>query len=140
AEKDNLAWKEREWYIKNDLADLFQRSVTVSDLRVADIRTEIQKAIEQRNVIENRLKEEAREPGRKEIIAEFKSLLSSFPEKMGSMQSQLTKYKESASDLHSLRANVHSISSILDQKVKECDALSVRSAGQLAEINRLHVV
>ncbi|CAJ2669900.1 unnamed protein product [Trifolium pratense] len=140
AEKDNLAWKEREWYIKNDLADLFQRSVTVSDLRVADIRTEIQKAIEQRNVIENRLKEEAREPGRKEIIAEFKSLLSSFPDEMGSMQSQLTKYKESASDLHSLHANVHSISSILDQKVKECDALSVRSADQLAEINRLHVV
>ncbi|GAU46269.1 hypothetical protein TSUD_174450 [Trifolium subterraneum] len=140
AEKDNLAWKEREWYIKNDLADLFQRSVTVSDLRVADIRTEIQKATEQRNVIENRLKEEAREPGRKEIIAEFKSLLSSFPEEMGSMQSQLTKYKESASDLHSVRADVHSISSILDQKVKECDALSVRSAGQLAEINKLLVV
>ncbi|WJX81476.1 ubiquitin-like modifier hub1 [Trifolium repens] len=140
AEKDNLAWKDREWYIKNDLADLFQRSATVSDLRVADIRTEIQKAIEQRNVIENRLKEEAREPGRKEIIAEFKSLLSSFPEEMGSMQSQLTKYKESASDLHSLRADVHSISSILDQKVKECDALSVRYAGQLAEINRLLVV
>ncbi|WJX75961.1 ubiquitin-like modifier hub1, variant 2 [Trifolium repens] len=140
AEKDNLAWKEREWYIKNDLADLFQRSATVSDLRVADIRTEIQKAIEQRNVIENRLKEEAREPGRKEIIAEFKSLLSSFPEEMGSMQSQLTKCKESASDLHSLRADVHSISSILDQKVKECDALSVRSAGQLAEINRLLAV
>jgi E3 ubiquitin-protein ligase BRE1 len=116
---------------------------------VADIRTEIQKAIEQRNVIENRLKEEAREPGwyfpsflckacyliplwftigdafafasgRKEIIAEFKSLLSSFPEEMGSMQSQLTKYKESASDLHSLRADVHSISSILDQKVVVC--------------------
>lgn len=78
--------------------------------------------------------------GRKEIIAEFKSLLSSFPEEMGSMQSQLSKYKESASDIHSLRADVHSISSILDQKVKECDALSVRSAGQLAEINRLLAV
>lgn len=140
AEKDGLTWREREWYIKNDLADLFQRSVEVSDLKVADIRTEIRKTIEQRDVIENKLKEEAREPGRKEIIAEFKSLLSSFPEEMGSMQSQLSKYKESASDIHSLRADVHSISSILDQKVKECDALSVRSAGQLAEINRLLAV
>lgn len=58
--------------------------------------------------------------GRKEIIAEFKSLLSSFPEEMGPMQSQLSKYKESASDIHSLRADVHSISSILDQKVGFC--------------------
>lgn len=55
--------------------------------------------------------------GRKQIIAEFKSLLSTFPEEMGSMQSQLSKCKESASDIHSLRADVQSISSILDQKV-----------------------
>lgn len=33
------------------------------------------------------------------------------------MQSQLSKYKESASDIHSLRADVQSISSILDRKV-----------------------
>ncbi|XP_061355965.1 E3 ubiquitin-protein ligase BRE1-like 1 [Gastrolobium bilobum] len=136
-EKDNLAWREREWYVKSDLADIFQRSVAVSDIRAADICTEIQKKIEERNVIENKLKEEAREPGRKQIIAEFRSLVSSFPEEMGSMQSQLTKYKESASDIHSLRADVQSISSILDRKVKECDVLSVRSAGQLAEIKKL---
>lgn len=55
--------------------------------------------------------------GRKEIIAEFKSLVSSFPEEMGSMQSQIRKYKESASDIHSLRADVQSVSSILDRKV-----------------------
>lgn len=56
----------------------------------------------------------------KEIIAEFKSLLSSFPEEMGSMQNQLSKHKESASDIHSLRADVQSISSILDRKVGVC--------------------
>ncbi|KHN15380.1 E3 ubiquitin-protein ligase BRE1-like 1 isoform X1 [Glycine soja] len=136
-EKDNLAWREREWYIKNDLADVFQRSVAVSDFRVADLRFEIQKKIEERYVIENKLKEEARGPGRKQIIAEFKSLVSSFPDEMGSMQIQLRKYKESASDIHSLRADVKSVSSILDRKVKECDVFSVRSAGQLAEIKRL---
>ncbi|WVZ06598.1 hypothetical protein V8G54_019944 [Vigna mungo] len=136
-EKDNLTWREREWYIKNDLADIFQRSVTVSDFRVAHLHSEIQKKIEEGNMIENKLKEEAREPGRKQIIAEFKSLVSSFPEEMGSMQSQLRKYKESASDIHSLRADVQSVSSILDRKVKECDAFSVRSASQLTEIERL---
>ncbi|KAG5088186.1 hypothetical protein JHK86_000798 [Glycine max] len=136
-EKDNLAWREREWYIKNDFADVFQRSVAVSEFRVADLRSEIQKKIEERNVIENKLKEEAREPGRKQIIAEFKSLVSSFPDEMGSMQSQLRKYKESASDIHSLRADVKSVSSILDRKVKECDVFSVRSVGLVAEIKRL---
>ena len=55
--------------------------------------------------------------GRKQIIAEFKSLVSSFPDEMGSMQIQLRKYKESASDIHSLRADVKSVSSILDRKV-----------------------
>lgn len=56
------------------------------------------------------------------------------------MQSQLSKYKESASDIHSLRADVQSISSILDRKVKECDLLSVKSTGQLAEIKKLHAM
>lgn len=37
--------------------------MTVSDFRLANIRTEIQKTIEERNMIENKLKEEAREPG-----------------------------------------------------------------------------
>ncbi|KAF1884032.1 hypothetical protein Lal_00012992 [Lupinus albus] len=139
-EKDNLAWSEREWYIKNDIADIFQRSIAVSDSRVADLRAEIQKMIHERNMIENKLKEEAREPGRKQVIAVFKSLVSSFPKEMESMETELSKYKESASDIHSLRADLASLASISERKVKECDNLSVRSAGQLAEINRLHAV
>lgn len=56
--------------------------------------------------------------GRKEIIAEFKALVSSFPEKMGSMQNKLAKHKESAADIHSLRADVESLTDILNRKVK----------------------
>ncbi|KAF1895888.1 hypothetical protein Lal_00033951 [Lupinus albus] len=139
-EKDNLAWREREWYIKNDIADIFQRSVTVSDSRVADLRAEIQKKIDERAVIENKLEEEAREPGRTQVIAEFKSLVSSFPKEMESMETELSKYKESASDIHTLRADLASFASIVERKVKECHVFSVRSAGQHAEINRLHAV
>ncbi|KAF7844930.1 E3 ubiquitin-protein ligase BRE1-like 1 isoform X1 [Senna tora] len=139
-EKDNLVWREREWYIKSDLVDVFQRSVAVSDSKAADFGAEIKKKIEERNVIENKLQEAAREPGRKQIIADFRSLVSSFPEEMGSMQRQLSKYKEAASDIHSLRADVQSLSSILERKVREFDALSIRSADQLAEIQRLLAV
>lgn len=56
--------------------------------------------------------------GRKEIIAEFKVLVSSFPEKMGRMQNQLAKHKETAADIHSLRADVESLTNILNCKVK----------------------
>lgn len=55
--------------------------------------------------------------GRKEIIAEFKALVSSFPADMESMQTQLRKYKEAASDVHSLRAEVLSLSNVLKRKV-----------------------
>ncbi len=55
--------------------------------------------------------------GSKEIIAEFKALVSSFPEEMGNMQRQLSTYKEAASDIHYLRADVQSLSTVLDRKV-----------------------
>ena len=55
--------------------------------------------------------------GRKKIVSEFRALVSSFPEAMGSMQSQLHKYKEAASDVHSVRAFMQSLSSIIDRMV-----------------------
>ncbi|XVF73484.1 hypothetical protein PTKIN_Ptkin12aG0204800 [Pterospermum kingtungense] len=139
-EKDNLAWREKELSIKNDIADVFRRSVAVADSRASHLGAEIQRQIDERKRFEAKLEEASREPGRKEIIAEFKSLLSSFPKEMSSMQSQLGKCKETAGDIHSLRADVQSLSSILDRKVKECENLSVRSADQLAEIRKLRAM
>ncbi|KAF5470011.1 hypothetical protein F2P56_010564 [Juglans regia] len=139
-EKDNILWRERELNIKNDIADVFRRSSAVADFRAADLGIEIQKQIEEINMIESKLKEASREPGRKEIIAEFKTLLSSFPEDMSIMQSELSKYKEAASDVHSLRADVQSLSCILERKVKECEASSARSADQVAEMQKLQAL
>ncbi|XP_059451247.1 E3 ubiquitin-protein ligase BRE1-like 1 isoform X1 [Corylus avellana] len=139
-EKDNLAWRERELNIKNDIVDVFRRSSAVADSRATDLKIVIQRQIEERNMIEAKLKEASREPGRKEIIAKFKTLVSSFPEKMSTMQSELSKYKEAASDVHSLRADVQSLSSILERKVKECETLSARSADQVTEMQKLQAV
>ncbi|GMI98274.1 REDUCED DORMANCY 4, histone mono-ubiquitination 1 [Hibiscus trionum] len=139
-EKDNLVWREKELIIKNDIADVFQRSLALSDARASNTRAEIRRQIDARKRIEAKLEEASREPGRKEIIAEFKSLLSSFPEEMSSMQSQLGKYKEDAVDIHSLRADVQSLSTTLARKVKECENLSVRSAEQVAERNKLQAM
>lgn len=139
-EKDNLAWREKEMDMKNDLLDVFHRNSVLTDSRITELRTEIQKQISLKNMIETRLEEASREPGRKEIIAEFKALVSSFPEDMGSMQSQLSTYKEAASDIHSLRADVQSLKTVLHRKAKELETLSARSADQVAELGKLQTV
>ncbi|GMJ01421.1 REDUCED DORMANCY 4, histone mono-ubiquitination 1 [Hibiscus trionum] len=139
-EKDNLAWRENELNIKSDVADVFQRSLAVSNSRASYLGAEIQQQIDERKRIEAKLEEASREPGRKEIIADFKNLLSSFPEAMSSMQSQLGKYKEAAADIHSLRADVQSLSNILDKKAKECENLAVRSSEQVVEMHKLQAM
>ena len=55
--------------------------------------------------------------GRKKVVSEFRALVSSFPEAMGSMQSQLHKCKEAATNAHSVRADMLSLSSIIDRMV-----------------------
>ncbi|KAJ6675598.1 RING FINGER PROTEIN-RELATED [Salix viminalis] len=139
-EKDTLVWKERELNMKNDLVDVCRRSTAVVDSRIADLGKEIQKQINERNMIETNLEEASRDPGRKDIIAEFKALVSSFPEEMCSMQSQLSNFKEASSDIHSLRADVQSLSAVLDMKAKQCESLSFRSSSQITEINKLQSV
>ncbi|XP_039046544.1 E3 ubiquitin-protein ligase BRE1-like 1 [Hibiscus syriacus] len=139
-QKDNLAWREKELSIKNDIADVFQRSLAVADSRASHLEGEIQRKFDEIKGIKVKLEKASVQPGRKEIIADFKSLLSSFPEAMSSMQSQLGKYKEAAVNIQSLRADVQSLSSIHDRKKKESENLSVRSADQVAEIHNLQTM
>ncbi|KAJ8541679.1 hypothetical protein K7X08_002495 [Anisodus acutangulus] len=139
-EKDNLSWREKEMNLKNDIIDVFRRSSTIADSRIAWLEKEIQKHMQERNMIEAKLQEASKEPGRKEIIAEFKKLVSSFPKTMGNMQNQLSNYKETASDVHSLRADVQSLSSILDRKSKELATLSAKSASQVTEMLKLQAM
>ncbi|XP_011650648.1 E3 ubiquitin-protein ligase BRE1-like 1 isoform X2 [Cucumis sativus] len=136
-EKDNIMWKEKELNIKNNILDVLRRSSTVSDTRINDLEILIQKQKDGKQSIENKLVEVLKEPGRKKIVSEFRALVSSFPEAMGSMQSQLHKYKEAASDVHSVRADLQSLSSIIDRMEKECENLSSRSKDQQAEIQKL---
>ncbi|KAK1412273.1 hypothetical protein QVD17_33387 [Tagetes erecta] len=136
-EKDNLGWREKEFSMKNDIGDVLRQSSAVSDSRIKDLQMEIQKQVDRRKFVECKLEEASREPGRKEIIAKFRTFVSSFPQDMESMQTQLRKHKEASSDVQSLRADVQSLSAILDRKTKELEALSSRSFAQSDEIQRL---
>ncbi|KAL8495504.1 hypothetical protein ACS0TY_019591 [Phlomoides rotata] len=139
-EKESLYWKEKECQMKNELADVLHRSSAAVDSRISDLEIEIQRYKKEKDQIEAKLEAACKEPGRKEIIAEFKALVSSFPEKMGSMQNQLAKHKETAAEIHSLRADVGSLSNILDRKAKEMEILTSRSTQQNAEIQKLKTV
>ncbi|KAL0720488.1 hypothetical protein Bca4012_035087 [Brassica carinata] len=137
-EKDSIFWKERELNIKNELVDVSRRTAAVADSRMASLDVEIQKQLDEKTRIKTRLGNISKERGRKEIFADMKALVSSFPGEMSSMRSQLSNYKETAGGIHSLRADVQSLSGVLCRKTKECEALHLRSAGYTAQLRDLN--
>ncbi|KAL9252735.1 E3 ubiquitin-protein ligase BRE1-like 1-like protein [Drosera capensis] len=136
-EKDNLPWREREANILNELGDLYGRTSFVAESRINELGVEIQKQIDERHMIETKIQDSLREPGRKEIISKFKVHASSFPENMNAMQSQLSKYKEAAKGIHSLRANVQSLTNVLSRKKTELESLSTKCSEQEVDLQRL---
>ncbi|XP_074272824.1 E3 ubiquitin-protein ligase BRE1-like 1 [Silene latifolia] len=139
-EKDKVLWKERDAVVRNDLGDAFRRTLTTAGSRIHELEADIRRLKDQRKRIEAMLQEASREPGRKEIISNFREFVSSFPEDMSSMQSNLRKYKDTASDVHSLRAELQSFLNIHGRKAKELVTLSSRSVDQDAEMRSLQAV
>ncbi|XP_072988140.1 E3 ubiquitin-protein ligase BRE1-like 1 isoform X1 [Typha latifolia] len=136
-EKENFIWHEKEVTVKVDLADISHRVSGHFESRISELEHDLQKLIDGKTLLEVKLEEAARGPGRKEIVSEFKTLVSSLPKDMDVMQSELSKHKEAASKLQSLRAEVQSLSCILNRKENELVSLSGRSAQDLSEIKRL---
>ncbi|XP_013692234.1 E3 ubiquitin-protein ligase BRE1-like 1 isoform X1 [Brassica napus] len=137
-EKDSIFWKERELNIKNELVDVSRRIASVADSRMASLDVEIQKQHDEKARIKTRLGNISKERGRKELFADTKALVSSFPGEMSSMRSQLSNYKETAGGIHSLRADAQSLSGVLCRKGKECEALHLRSAGYASQLRDLN--
>lgn len=138
AEKDKFSWRERQANLSIDSCDVYRRFCTVADSRINDLGAEIEKQRDARKHVEVQLAAYIQEPGIKEVISKFRAFVSSFPEDMSRIQSQLKKYKDLAANVHSLRADVQSLTNILDRKVQEQEVLSARSVNQESEVQRLH--
>ncbi|KAJ3706923.1 hypothetical protein LUZ61_010628 [Rhynchospora tenuis] len=136
-EKDKLFWREKESSLKADIGEISQMKNSYYESRFSELQLYLQKLTDERSIMERKLEEALREPGRKQIIVEFKALVSSLPNEMAIMQSELNKHKEAASDLHLLRAEVQSLSSMLKQKESEMEGLSSRVSYADSEIKRL---
>uniref|UniRef100_A0A0D9W7W9 E3 ubiquitin protein ligase n=1 Tax=Leersia perrieri TaxID=77586 RepID=A0A0D9W7W9_9ORYZ len=137
ADKDRFVWQERQFNLKVDLAEIPERVSTYCESRIADLKKDIQKLRDERNMLILKLEEASREPGRNQVITKFKDLVSSIPREMGAMQHEMTKHKEASLELNSLRAEVHSLSSILSRKEHDNEEASCRSACAGSDITQL---
>lgn len=137
AERDNLVRREKEMNLKVESSDIARRAAALSESRVAELEADLQECMNERNLLENRLEEALQESGRKDIINEFKVMVSTLHKEMGMMQAHLNKFKEAACEVHSLRAEVHSLTRILNRKSSECKNLSNKCASQASEIKSL---
>lgn len=139
-EKDTFIWYEKEVTVRADLADVSGGFSTLSESHIAELEQDVQKLAKEISAIEAKLEQISEEPGRSEIIAKFKLLVTSLPKDTAVIQRELSNYKEAASDIHCLRAEVQSLSSRLDRKVRELESLSNRAAQQVSEIKKLQAV
>ncbi|XP_048565181.1 E3 ubiquitin-protein ligase BRE1-like 1 isoform X5 [Triticum urartu] len=135
--KDKMIWQEREVNVKVDLSGIPHRVSLNCESSIAVLEQNRQKVVDEKNMLALKLEESSREPGRNQIISEFKALVSSLPGEMGAMQTELSKYKDDASELHSLRAEVHSVSDILARKEHTINESLCRSAHAGSEIRDL---
>ncbi|KAG8065622.1 hypothetical protein GUJ93_ZPchr0004g38501 [Zizania palustris] len=139
-DKDKFVWQERQFNLKVDLAEIPDRVSAFCESRIADLKKDIQKLCDEKNMLVLKLEEASREPGRNQVITKFKALVSSIPREMSAMQSEMTKHKEASLELNSLRAEVHSLSSLLSRKERENEEASSRSAHAGSDITQLQSV
>ncbi|KAL6903382.1 hypothetical protein ACP4OV_004195 [Aristida adscensionis] len=139
-DKDNFAWQERQFNLKVELAEIPQKVSAYCESRIADLEKDVQKLCDEKNMLVTKLEEASREPGRNQVISEFKALVSSLPGEMDAMQREVSMHKDASLDLHSLRAEVHSLSNILTRKEREIEESSCRSARAGSDMRQLQSV
>ncbi|XP_042393673.1 E3 ubiquitin-protein ligase BRE1-like 1 isoform X2 [Zingiber officinale] len=137
-EKDSFIWWEKEVNLKHEIADVGRTISFLSESRIAELQQILQKLADERVMLETKLEAATRESSREEIIQDFKALAASLPKSMEIMQSEIDQKKEATVDLHSLRAEVQSLSSLLHRKENEIKTLFGTSSHQLSEIKQLH--
>ncbi|KAG6544299.1 hypothetical protein Mapa_014302 [Marchantia paleacea] len=136
-ERDTVIKRERELMLKLEAGEAARRASILADGRIAELETQLQQCMAEKESLQFRLDDSAHAQGRNESVGEFKAMVTCLHKEMGMMQLQLDKYKEAAHEVHSLRAKVHSLADICDRKTAEYQSLSDLYAGRLAELTAL---
>ncbi|KAL2622082.1 hypothetical protein R1flu_002287 [Riccia fluitans] len=136
-ERDTVLKRERELMLKMETFEAARKSYILSSSRIAELETQLQQCMAEKDSLQLRLDESAQVKGKNESVSEFKAMVTCLHKEMGMMQSQLNKYKEAAHEVHSLRAEVYSLATICERKTGEYQTLSDLYAGRLAELTAL---
>lgn len=70
-DKDKFVWHERQFNLKVDLAEIPERVSAYCESRVADLKKDIQKLCDEKNMLVVKLEEASREPGAVVTISLF---------------------------------------------------------------------
>eukprot|EP00252_Welwitschia_mirabilis_P000264 TRINITY_DN10287_c0_g1_i1.p1 TRINITY_DN10287_c0_g1~~TRINITY_DN10287_c0_g1_i1.p1 ORF type:complete len:879 (+),score=230.01 TRINITY_DN10287_c0_g1_i1:295-2931(+) len=137
AERDNLLRREKEMSMKLESADLARKAAATADAHIVELEAKLQECMDERNKFEIRLEEANQESGRKDLINELEFFVSTLHKQMNMVQAQLKRYKDTAREIHTLRADVHSLTAILSRKSNECKNLSEKCSAQASEVKSL---
>eukprot|EP00271_Cylindrocystis_brebissonii_P013892 TRINITY_DN3440_c0_g1_i2.p1 TRINITY_DN3440_c0_g1~~TRINITY_DN3440_c0_g1_i2.p1 ORF type:complete len:864 (+),score=221.59 TRINITY_DN3440_c0_g1_i2:160-2751(+) len=136
-ERDGAVLREKEAVFKADTADALRRSCVLADSRAKELEVKLQQCMAERDGIQRLLEETHAAAGRKETVAELKVMISTLHKEMNMMHGSLSKYKEQAREVHTLRADAQSLASILERKGREAEELEKRCARHVHDIKGL---
>ncbi|KAL3691986.1 hypothetical protein R1sor_005637 [Riccia sorocarpa] len=115
-ERDTVIKRERELILKMETFEAARKSYLLANSRIAELETQLQQCMAEKDNLQLRLDESAQVKGKNETVSEFKAMVTCLHKEMGMMQNQLNKYKEAAHEVHSLRAEVYSLATICERK------------------------
>ncbi|XP_020587316.1 E3 ubiquitin-protein ligase BRE1-like 1 isoform X2 [Phalaenopsis equestris] len=141
-EKDNFLVHEKDANLVAVRAEINEKILEILKPLIDELEQELPKQYPDwyRLSMATKIEEKSREPSRRVVIQEFKNFVSSRHKEMRDMQNELVKLKDSSSEIHSLRSQVHSLSALLQREAYKLQSLYNKSAGQHFEIKNLHLV
>ncbi|CAI5483126.1 unnamed protein product [Closterium sp. Yama58-4] len=132
-ERDASSLRDKDMAFRAEAGDAARRACQLAEARVEELEKKLEHACRERDVLQQRLEEAHSSLGRKETVAELKVMIATLHKEMSMMQAQLTKHKEAAQQLVTLRADNESLKSILSRKAKEIEQLGKRILSQASE-------
>ncbi|CAI5997604.1 unnamed protein product, partial [Closterium sp. NIES-64] len=132
-ERDASSLREKDMAFRAEAGDAARRACQLAEARVEELEKKLEHACRERDVLQQRLEEAHSSLGRKETVAELKVMIATLHKEMSMMQAQLTKHKDAAQQLITLRADNESLKSVLSRKAKEIEQLGKRIFSQVSE-------
>eukprot|EP00850_Spirogloea_muscicola_P004025 SM000017S02765 [mRNA] locus=s17:155741:161803:+ [translate_table: standard] len=133
-ERDSAVLREREMKYKVDASDADRITGHIAEARLVEVEAKCRQLMADREELLFRLEEAHKAAGNKETVAEMKSLQATLMKELNMISEQLKVYKKAAQDVHSLKAETHSLRSVFERKVAEYEELLTAHNLQAAQV------